>query len=107
MSVSEVVKESDSTQVHSEERRLVSWAKHYGGQSSFTTTPVEFPLMNASEPMQMGTGPSSEGEVMSELSFLKIYKTVKPDGPSLSFFKDSREMLTLKLKTPRSSLSKG
>lgn len=92
--ISQVLKESEDTLIHSQYRRLGLWAEHFRARFNCPTAKMDLPAMLPSEKMRVDTSPPSEAETVGEIGFLRMQKVAGPDGLSPAFFKNG-EVLTL------------
>lgn len=84
-SPSNVIKESNSTLIHSQQRQLACWVKYSREQFSLSTAIVSLPRMLASDPMQGDTNLQSEMTGVREICFFTTYKAAGPEELSQSF----------------------
>ena len=86
--VSELIKESDGSWIHSQDRRLERWAEHFKNQFTWPTATAAIPDSIWKTTLKVDTSPPSEQEVLREVGHLKRHKAAGPDRLSPSLFKD-------------------
>lgn len=69
--LSEVIKESDNSLIHSQEGGLELWTDDFREQFSWSIATMGLPLMSESEPMQIDSSITSETGMIKRISFLK------------------------------------
>ena len=61
--VSEIIKESDGSLIHSQGRRLERWAEHFKGQFSWPGSSTGLPNISVPTTLEVDVSPPSETEV--------------------------------------------
>ena len=90
--VSETIRSSDGTIVHSVEQRLNRWANHFKNQFSWPKALSEFAPITAESEWSVNLDPPTSSEIETELHYLKRNKAAGPDGLTPALFKEGGQI---------------